>query len=222
MEGSNCSWFPRTLRAFVTVSDYIPSLPPQLFPFGPWKNEHVRDFLIKVVNDMAWCSNSLVIVCRKEAEIIWQCENFLVHRAIQSFRIAFLEICSSTPANQEGITGKSDALLVNNVSHAAVRVTGCWHSLELMPTEFHEFTVLKPSIRISTSMLANDTKRSRQQQLEISSASNMISMAMSVNGELEMETQLFDQRCVALSFFQNWKWEERKFKCSLEWRDLIV
>lgn len=72
-----------------------------------------------------------------------------------------------------------------------------------MAAEINSLSVVQPPVRISAGILSNDAKRSGQQKLQISGAGDVVGVAVSVQRELELEAQFFDQRCVSFRLLQH-------------------
>lgn len=62
------------------------------------------------VEEIIYPSYSLVVVCREEAEIVGQTEDVVLDGFIQHSRVALLEICASTAADQKGVPGEGNSL----------------------------------------------------------------------------------------------------------------
>lgn len=107
---------------------------------------------------------------------------------------------------------------MNDVSHAAVRMPGRRHCFQFMLSKLDSLAIVKPTICICTSVFPNNTECAGQQQLEVTWACNVISVAMSVDCELELKPQLFDQCCIALRFLQNWNGEIKILLGSEAWK----
>lgn len=72
-----------------------------------------------------------------------------------------------------------------------------------MAAEIKSLSVVQPPVRISAGILSNHAKCSGQKKLQISGASDVVGVAVSVQRELELEAQLFDQRRVSFRLLQH-------------------
>lgn len=144
-------------------------------------------------------------MCWEQTEIVRQRENLRLNRVEQCFRAAFLEVCPTAAADEDCITGKGDALLLHDEGNTAVGVAWCWYRNQLVPSKLDRLAIGQPAVGIRSGMLSDDAKRAWQQLLEISGARNVVGMTMSVQGELQLETELFDQDCIAWRLLEHWK-----------------
>lgn len=66
-----------------------------------------------------------------------------------------------------------------------------------MPTKLNRLAIGQPAVGVCSGILSDDAERAGQQLLEVSGARKVVGMTMSVQGELQLETELFDQDSIA-------------------------
>ncbi len=144
-----------------------------------------------------------IVVRRVEQAALGQGEDARPHGAIQSARVALLEIGAARAADHDAVAGEGHALVIEHVGNAAAGMAGRGADLERTAAKLDTLAVGQQAIGARGARCRREGDAAAELLLEQPGAGHMVGMDMGVERPFELQAEFADQRGVTADLLEH-------------------